>query len=75
MHFFVRNEGDQTNLNCSYVIFDSGFNADSLRSNDSDDEHDDETSPSGQEDDYGAKAVLDWAEVCVLTYIYISRET
>ncbi|KAG0558563.1 hypothetical protein KC19_10G038000 [Ceratodon purpureus] len=40
----------------------SGFNADSLRSNDSDDEHDDETSPSGQEDDYGAKAVLDWAE-------------
>lgn len=40
----------------------SGFNADSLRSNDSDDEHDDETSPSGQEDNYGAKAVLDWAE-------------
>lgn len=36
---------------------------DSLRSNDSDDEGDDDTSPSGQEKDYGAEAVLRWAEV------------
>ncbi|KAG0611477.1 hypothetical protein M758_7G143900 [Ceratodon purpureus] len=39
-----------------------GLNADSLRSNDSDDEYDDETSPSGQEEAYGADAVLAWAE-------------
>lgn len=40
------------------------YNENSLRSNDSDDEYDDEASASGQEDAYGANAVLAWAEVC-----------
>lgn len=59
--FFHWKQG--TNLNLSFVFFSGGFNVDSLRSNDSDDECDDETSPSGQEKDYGAEAVLRWAEV------------
>lgn len=42
------------------------YNENSLRSNDSDDEYDDEASASGQEDAYGANAVLAWAEVCYI---------
>jgi len=46
----------------SESLYSGGFNVESLRSNDSDDEGDDDTSPSGQEKDYRAEAVLRWAE-------------
>lgn len=46
----------------------SGFNENSLRSNDSDEDYDNEASPSGQEDTYGAEAVLAWAEVCAIIW-------
>uniref|UniRef100_A0A7I4AZ48 UDENN domain-containing protein n=1 Tax=Physcomitrium patens TaxID=3218 RepID=A0A7I4AZ48_PHYPA len=49
-------------VDSSESVYSYGLNADSLRSNDSDDEYDDETSPSGQEYTFGAEAVLAWAE-------------
>lgn len=58
-------EKDTTDLIWSYIYCSYGLNADSLRSNDSDDEYDDDASASGQEDIFGGEAVLAWAEVCV----------
>ena len=58
----------KTDLILLYVYCSFGLNADSFRSNESDDEYDDETSPSGQDETYGADAVLAWAEVCLFIF-------
>lgn len=49
-------------VDSSESAYSYGLNADSLRSNDSDDEYDDDASASGQEDIFGGEAVLAWAE-------------